>query len=340
VAESANLFAQQEANRRKSRRVVFLFVLFFAWLGFGGDFIWYLATKNAPPAHHHIFPFVGLAMIALAIGMTGWSWFIGPSAILWSTGARKLEDPRTDQEKQLMNVVEEMSIASGLPKPAVYVIDDADPNAFATGHDANSASLAVTTGLLALVSRDELQGVVAHEMGHVKNLDVRLMTTLAALVGVVALVANGAWRFMPWGSSGRDRDEEGGSNGALVAVLFVIWIISWMLAPLVTRLLALAVSRDREYLADASGAQFTRNPAALASALEKIEHTDIPSSVIKGGAAHLCIADPLGRAVSNREGKLADLLATHPPMAIRIARLKAMAYRAANNNDVSVPALG
>lgn len=338
MAESANLFAQQEANRRKSRWVVFLFVLFFAWLGFGGDFIWYLATKTAPPGHHHVFPFVGLAMVALAMGMAGWSWLIGPSAILWSTGARKLEDPSTPEEKQLVNVVEEMAIASGLPKPAVYVIDDADPNAFATGHDAKTASIAITTGLLGLCNRDELQGVIAHEMGHVKNLDVRLMTTLAALVGVVALISNGAWRFMPWGSSGRDRDEEGGSNNALVAVLFVVWIISWMLAPLVTRLLALAVSRDREYLADASGAQFTRNPAALASALEKIEHADIPSSVIKGGAAHLCIADPLGRAVSNREGKLADLLATHPPMAIRIARLKAMAYRASTGKDTALTA--
>jgi heat shock protein HtpX len=338
VPESANLFAQQEANRRKSRWVVFLFVLFFAWLGFGGDFIWYLATKTAPPGHHHVFPFVGLALVVLAMGMAGWSWLIGPSAILWSTGARKLEDASTPEEKQLMNVVEEMAIASGLPKPGVYVIDDADPNAFATGHDAKTASIAVTTGLMGLCSRDELQGVIAHEMGHVKNLDVRLMTTLAALVGVVALVSNGAWRFMPWGSSGRDRDEEGGSNNALVAVLFVVWIISWMLAPLVTRLLALAVSRDREYLADASGAQFTRNPAALASALEKIEHADIPSSVIKGGAAHLCIADPLGRAVSNQEGKLADLLATHPPMAIRIARLKAMAYRASTGKDTALTA--
>ena len=338
MAESANLFAQQEKNRRESRWVIILFVLFFAWLGFGGDFIWYLSTKNAPPGHHHVVPFVGLAMVALAMGMTAWSWLIGPSAILWSTGARKLETPSTPEEKQLVNVVEEMAIASGLPKPAVYVIDDADPNAFATGHDEKSASIAVTTGLLGLVSRDELQGVIAHEMGHVKNLDVRLMTTLAALVGVVALIANGAWRFMPWGSSGRDRDEEGGSNGALVAVLFVIWILSWMLAPLVTRLLAMAVSRDREYLADASGAQFTRNPAALASALEKIDHADIPSSVIKGGAAHLCIADPLGRAVSNKEGKIADLLATHPPMAIRVARLKAMAYRASTGKDAALTA--
>jgi heat shock protein HtpX len=339
VAESANLFAQQEANRRKSRRVIFLFVLFFAWLGFGGDLIWYLATKHAPPGHTHVFPFVGLAMIALAAGMTGWAWLIGPSAVLWSTGARKLDTPSTPEEKQLVNVVEEMAIASGLPKPAVYVIDDPDPNAFATGHDPATASLAVTTGLMGLCSRDELQAVVAHEMGHIKNLDVRLMTLLAALVGVVALVANGAWRFMPWGVSGRDRDEEGSSgNGALVAVLFVVWIVSWMLAPLITRLLALAVSRDREYLADASGAQFTRNPSALASALEKIDHADIPSSVIKGGAAHLCIADPLGRSVSNKEGKLADLLATHPPMAIRIARLKAMAYRASTGKDAALTA--
>ncbi len=324
----ANLFAQQEANRRRSWWVVAAFVVFFAWLGFGGDWIWYLASRGAPPAHQHVFPWLGLGTIVLALGMTGWAWLTGPSAVLWSTGARLIEQPSTPEEKQLVNVVEEMAIASGLPKPAVYVVDDADPNAFATGHDPKSASIAVTTGLLALCTRDELQGVVAHEMGHVRNLDIRLMTMLAALVGVVALVSNGAWRFMPWGGS-RDSDEEKGSNSALVVILFAVWVVSWMLAPLVTRLLALAVSRDREYLADASGAQFTRNPAALASALDKIAHTNAPSTVIKGGAAHLCIADPLGRAVSSREGKLADLLATHPPMPIRIARLKAMAYRAA-----------
>jgi heat shock protein HtpX len=268
-------------------------------------------------------------MSVLALGMTWFSWLTGPKMILWSTGARKIDTPANPQEQQLVNVVDEMAIASGIPRPAVYIVDDPDPNAFATGHDQPTASIAVTTGLLGLLSRDELQSVIAHEMGHIRNLDVRLMTLLAALVGVVALISNGAWRFMPWGGGSRDDDERGGSSaGPLVAILFVVWIISWLLAPLVTRLLAMAVSRDREYLADATSAQFTRNPAALASALEKIEHTDIPSSVIKGGAAHLCIADPLGRAVSSREGKLADLLATHPPMPIRIARLKAMAFRA------------
>jgi heat shock protein HtpX len=170
-------------------------------------------------------------------------------------------------------------------------------------------------------------------MGHVKNLDVRLMTLLAALVGAVALASDGMGRMM-WGGArsgsfsgvGRSRDKKD-NLGPLLLVLLVVWILSWMIAPFVTRLLALGVSRKREYLADAMSAQFTRNPLALASALDKIEHADEPTTSIKRGSAHLCIADPLGRKSSLKEGKLADWFGTHPPMAIRIARLKAMGYQ-------------
>jgi len=337
VSENGNLFAQQEANRRRSRRLVIGFILFFAWLGFGGDFILYEYTKGgAPGAYHHVFPFLGIVLSIIAGIMAMWAWSTGPKRVLWSTGARELTDPETPQETQLVNVVEEMAVASGLPKPKIWIIPDADPNALATGHDENTSSIAVTQGLLDLCSRDELQAVIAHEMGHIKNLDVRLMTQLAALVGAVTLIGDGVSRTMFYGgnslgggrrSGGGDRDDKGG-GGAIVVVLLVLWIVSWILAPIIMRLMALGVSRDREYLADAMSAQFTRNPMSLATALGKIEDADAPTKSIKGGAAQMCIADPTGRHVNSKEGKVAELFGTHPPMALRIARLKAMGYQA------------
>lgn len=329
MSDEVNLFAQQEANRRRSRWLVIGFVLFFAWLGFGGDYIAYLATQHAPPqSYHHLFPWIGIVLTALGAGMAKYSYSTGPKNILKSTGAREIIDPQTSQETQLVNVVEEMSVASGITKPHIWIVDDPDPNAFATGHDESDSNIAVTQGLLAVCSRDELQAVVAHEMGHIKNLDVRLMTLLAALVGAVTLIADGAGRVMFNGGFGRSRrssSDRGGSN-PLVILLFVVWIVSWILAPFITRMLAMGVSRKREYLADAMSAQFTRNPSALASALTKIESASAPTTSIKGGAAHLCIADPLGRAVNGSEGKMAELFGTHPPMPTRIARLKLMAY--------------
>ncbi|HUQ82693.1 MAG TPA: M48 family metallopeptidase [Gemmatimonadaceae bacterium] len=253
--------------------------------------------------------------------------------MLWSAGATEIETPSGDLETRLVNVVEEMSVASGLTRPRIWLIRDADPNAFATGFDAEHAHIAVTQGLLETCSRDELQAVIAHEMGHVKNLDVRLMTFLAALVGAVALMSDGVGRMLRGGArfgafSGGGRSRGKRDNlGPLVVVLVAVWLLSWLIAPFVTRLLALGVSRKREYLADAMSAQYTRNPAALASALEKIERADAPTLSIKRGSAHLCIADPLGRKSSLREGKLADIFGTHPPMAIRVARLRAMGYQ-------------
>ncbi len=340
--DSANLFEQQEANRRRSRWLILGFVLFFAWLGFGGDVIAHLATRDAPvEAYHHVFPWFGIALSLLAAAMAAYAWQTGPQKVLWSTGAHELSSPTTAEEKQYVNVVEEMAIASGLPRPRVYLVDDPDPNAFATGRDPQTACIAVTTGLLAACSRDELQAVVAHEMGHVKNLDVRLMTLLAALVGAVALIGNGLGRVLRGGVrvggvGGGRRGGRKGNLGPLILVLLALWILSWILAPIITRLLALGVSRKREYLADAMSAQFTRNPMALASALEKIENASEPTRAIKSGSAHLCIADPVGRRANLHSGKLADLFGTHPPMVMRIARLRAMAYQAAKRDGTFV----
>jgi len=333
--ESTNLFEQQDANRRRTRWLVVAFIAFFGWLGFGGDWILYELTRDAPPnAYRHVFPWAGIALTVFAGLLAAYAWKTGPNKVLWSAGAREIETASGDSETRLVNVVEEMAIASGLPRPRIWLIPDPDPNAFATGLDAEHAHIAVTDGLLAMCSRDELQAVIAHEMGHVKNLDVRLMTFLAALVGAVALMSDGVGRMLRGGvrfgalTGGRSRGKRD-NLGPLVVVLIAVWLLSWLIAPFVTRLLALGVSRKREFLADAMSAQFTRNPLALASALEKIEHAEAPTMSIKRGSAHLCIADPLGRKASLREGTLADIFGTHPPMAIRVARLKAMGYQEA-----------
>jgi heat shock protein HtpX len=226
-------------------------------------------------------------------------------------------------------VVDEMSIAAGLPRPRIYIVPDPDPNAFATGRDPAHASIAVTKGLLDMVSRDELQGVVAHELSHVRNLDIRLMTVIAAMVGAAVLIADWTTRGLRMGAGGgssRGRSREKGGGGLLVLIMFALWLLAVVLAPAIGQALAMLVSRKREYLADASGAELTRNPLALATALTKIDAAAAPTASIKRGTAHLCIADPLGRALGLRQGRWANLMASHPPMANRIAVLREMAF--------------
>jgi heat shock protein HtpX len=336
VSGEANLFAQQEANRRRSLWLIIGFILFFAWVGFGGDLAFYLMTAQAPPSsYHHVVPLIGFFTTFAAAWTCWYSWRYGPDRVLWSTGAWELIEPATPEQKQLVNVVEEMAIASGLPRPRIWIVPDQDPNAFATGRDAATSSIAVTEGLLSKLSRDELQAVVAHEMAHIQNLDVRLMTLLAGMVGAIALLSDGMGRMLRGGvrvrgsgvSGGR---RSGGRGGApLAVVILVLWLITLVVAPIISRLLAMAVSRKREYLADASGAQFTRNPMALATALEKLETATDATGSITRGAAHLCIVDPAPGALATKEGFLADFLGSHPPIRQRIIRLKGMAYQQA-----------
>jgi heat shock protein HtpX len=271
----------------------------------------------------------------------------GATLLLKATGAREIVSPSSDEEQRLVNVVEEMSIAAGTPKPHVWIVPEDAPNAFATGIRPEESHIAVTSGALATLNRDELQGVVAHEMGHVVNYDVRLMTLLTALVGMVAMIHSAPFRMLRsgrgggWGgggggfSGGRSRssskrsDSKGGGAGLgiLVIVLLVLWIISWIIAPLVTRYMAMKVGRSREFLADAMSAQFTRNPGALAEALVKIGGSTIKPRAIPKSSAQLCIADPFHSVWGDREGKMADLMATHPPLRERVQRLRAMAYQ-------------
>ena len=322
-----NLYEQQQSNRRKTWLVMLAFVAFFLFLGFGFDAFYLGAARGGFP--------VG-SVIALGIGSVSAavSYFSGDRAVLLSTAAQPVEALQasaTDADRlklrQLENVVDEMAIASGLPRPKVYVVPDADPNAFATGRDPAHASLAVTRGLLDTLDREELQGVVAHEMSHIRNLDVRVMTMVAALAGAVALLSDWARRGMAWGGGRRrDRDDDRG-GGAAGIILLVVWLVAILIAPLVAQLLAMMVSRRREYLADASGAELTRNPLGLARALEKIDAAAGPTPIVNRGTAHLCIADPLGRPMNLREGAVANLFASHPPMAARIDALKEMAFQ-------------
>jgi heat shock protein HtpX len=317
-----NLFAQQAANRRKSVWLVLGFVLFFAWVGFGGDLAFFLATRDLPaPHYHHVIPFIGLAALLFSGGTARYAWVNGPKRVLDASEAEELVNPATPELKRLDNVVEEMAIAAGIPKPKIWIIPDSDPNAFATGQDPLHAHIAVTEGLVQLLDRDELQAVIAHEMSHIRNYDIRLMTLLAAMVGAIALMSNVMRRLLR-GGSGR-----GGKKGnPLALVVLVVWVLTLILAPIVSALLSMAVSRKREYLADATGAQLNRNPLALASALEKVEGCTAPTTHIMRGSAHMCIVDPAERRVTEKEGALADLFASHPPMRLRVARLRGMAY--------------
>jgi heat shock protein HtpX len=330
----ANLFAQQESNRRRSAWLVAGFVLFFAWVGFGGDLALYFLSQDAGVGHRHTVPFMGLVASLVAGGICWYSWRKGPERVLWATGAREIFEPISDEEQRLLNVVEEMAIASGLPRPRVFVVPDTDPNAFATGIEPATAAVAVTQGLLQRLDRDELQGVVAHEMAHIQNFDTRLMTLLAAMVGAIALMSDGMGRMFRYGNipgRGGGRGGKGGGKGGtpIGLIILVLWLLTLIIAPVLSRLLAMAVSRKREYLADATGAQFTRNPAALASALQKLEASAEPTRSITRGAAHLCIVDPSASRLSSKQGLFADIFASHPPIGMRVSRLRGMAYQQA-----------
>lgn len=298
-----------------------VFIAFLGLIGLGFD-AFYLGTISADT-----FLPIG-TLIAIGIGSLTAAWGLrsGAKAVLSSTNAVPA-DPNNPAHKQLLNVVEEMSIAAGLPKPQVFIVPDPDPNAFATGKDPENSAIAVTQGLLDTLDREELQGVIAHEMSHVRNYDIRLMTVIAAMVGAILLLSDWARRGLFWGGGRRRSRSSGGSAGGAIALVFlVLWLVGVILAPLISQIIAMAVSRKREYFADASGAELTRNPMALARALQKLDDASARTESIKRGAAHLCIVDPLGRKINAKEGRAADLFADHPPIAKRIMWLKAMSY--------------
>jgi heat shock protein HtpX len=333
--QPANLYDQQARNRRKTAIVIGIFLLLLLFLGYGVDrFVIGAGFSRGPmdisrfdpshPGHPRQVTFPVATLAAIGVGtLTAWLGFrSGDKLVLASCRAVPL-DPTDVKARQLDNVVEEMAIASGLPKPRVYIVPDPDPNAFATGRDPAHASLALTQGLLAVMNREELQGVVAHEMSHIRNYDTRVMTVTAALLGAALLLHDWTARSGSW-RGGDSGDRKGSGAGQIV--LFVVWIVLVVLAPLIGQLIAMSISRSREYLADASGAELTRHPMGLASALRKLQAAAAPTRSISRGTAPLCICDPLEHPLSDREGFWADLLATHPPLAQRIKILEEMAY--------------
>jgi heat shock protein HtpX len=269
------------------------------------------------------------AVIALVIAVAGaWgSYYFSDRLVLAVSGAR--EAPR-DQYPYLYNAVEGLAIAAGIPAPRLYLIEDTAPNAFATGRDPEHAAIAVTTGLVEKLDRLELEGVLAHEMSHIQNYDVRLATITTVLVGMVVMMSDFFQRSMLYGRRfGRRSDRSAGSG-----VLLIVGLALAILAPLFAQILRLAISRNREYLADASAAMLTRYPEGLASALEKISADPEPLEAANKATAHLYIINPL------REwgGWANSLFTTHPPAEERIRRLREMEGFAAPGQETTPPA--
>jgi len=270
-------------------------------------------------------PGAGVGGVAIAVviaaAMNLFAYFAGPSAVLAMSGAREIQKR---DHPQLFNVVEEMAIAAGLPMPRIYIIDDTAMNAFATGRDPQHAAVAITKGLLMKLNRDELQGVMAHELSHVKNRDMLYMTLAAILVGAVALLADMFLRGLWYSGAGVRRRRSSRDQGGAQAIFAILAILAAILAPIVARLLYLACSRRREYLADASAAALTRYPEGLASALEKISGDREVLEAANRATAHLYIVHP----VRSFEERASALMSTHPPVEERIAILRSMGHSA------------
>jgi heat shock protein HtpX len=261
---------------------------------------------------------IGAIIIGLVAALA--SYFLGDSLVLTVSGAKEVTK---ESAPQLMNVVQEMAIASSVPMPRVYLIDDTAPNAFATGRDPKHASVAITTGLLQKLDREELQGVMAHELSHVRNYDIRFSLMVGVLVGSVALLADFFLRFTFWGGGGRRRGGDRDSGGAQ-AIVFLIAIMLAVVAPIAARLVQLAISRQREYLADASAVELTRNPVGLEQALAKIAADPEVLEVANRATQHLYFENPI-KKFEQRSSKLFD---THPPVLDRVNRLRSLSGQA------------
>lgn len=297
------MYTQVAANKRKSILLVFLFVAFISAIGY----VYSLATGREGVV---IFA-AGFAIIYALI-----SYFFSARMALSVAGAQPIEKA---QAPELYRIVENLSITAGLPMPKVYIINDPSPNAFATGRDPKHAVVAVTTGILQILEKEELEGVIAHELSHVGNYDIRFMAIVMALVTVVSMLSD---FFFHLSFFGRD-DEEGGNSNPLA---LAISIVAALIAPVVAVLLQLAVSRRREYLADASGALLTRYPEGLARALEKIEGANQPLTHASTTNAHMYISNPFSGV--SKASFVAGLFSTHPPIKDRVRRLREMGGQA------------
>jgi heat shock protein HtpX len=297
----ASLYTQQGKNVFRTWMLMTVFLVIVVGVGW---FISYYYNSSA----------ILYVAIALALSMNiGAYWFSDKIAIA-QAGAKPADEI---QYKELHRVVENLAITAGLPKPRVYIIDDPAPNAFATGRDKNHAVIAVTSGLLQMMDRNELEGVIAHELSHVGNRDILVMTVAVVLVGVISLLANIFLRVSFWGGGmGQDRDRNGN------VFVLIAGIIAIILAPIAAQLIQLAISRKREFLADASGALLTRYPEGLESALNKLGSYQAPMRRASTTTAHLYITNPFGAHPAGQW--MQKLFSTHPPIPERIAALEGL----------------
>lgn len=319
-----------QANKRNSVILVAIFCLFVAAVAMILGLAIIAYTSPSTFRHLNVMQavLIGLVAVGISLAISFLSYYAGADIIAAVSGARPIEHK---DDPELFNVVEEMAIAAGLPMPAVYLIRDPAPNAFATGRDPQHAIVAITTGLRQKLTRDELQGVMAHEMSHVRNYDIRLMMLLAVLVGMVAMLADLFWQIIFRTGGGRDNrsDKEDKGSGAIMIVLMVLAVILAIIAPMLAQIIQLAVSRQREYLADASAVELTRNPEGLASALQKL---DADKEILQGanrGTAHLYIVNP----IKKYEARAESMFASHPPIQDRIRRLLALAHSKSSSAD-------
>jgi heat shock protein HtpX len=287
------VYSQIDANKRKTFFLLFGFSLLVSLLSFGIG--WYFGSYA-----------ISIFAIVFAGGYALWSYYASDKLALSINNAKQIQK---NDATELWRIVENLAITTGLPMPRVYIINDPAMNAFATGRDPNHAAVAVTTGLLETMTKQELQGVLAHELGHVQNYDIRVSMLAFGLVAAVSIISDTVLRMMFWSG-----DDDNGSN----PIAIVVGVIALILAPLVATMIQLAVSRKREYLADATGALTTRYPEGLASALEKIRDNAKPMQKQSPSTAHLFFTNPLsGKSVNN-------LFSTHPPIEARIAALRGM----------------
>jgi heat shock protein HtpX len=283
------------ANKRNT---VFIILLFLVIIGALSAIVsWYYGDWR-----------ITILVLVISAAYAVFQYFVGASETLALSGARQIQ--KADNPR-LYRIVENLAITEGLPMPKVYIINDAAPNAFATGRDPQHAVVAATSGLLELMTDQELEGVMAHEMGHVKNYDIRVSLIVFGLVVVIGLIADIFLRMIFWG--GRSRNN---NSGPAMLILLVVGLVAAILAPIVAALVQAAVSRQREYLADATSALTTRNPQALASALLKLQEYGRPVRRTNTSMSHLWISDP------NKPGFMSRLFSTHPPIAQRVARLE------------------
>jgi heat shock protein HtpX len=289
------------ANKRNTVFIMIMFVIIIAAIAFAVNYIWGTGQEGGYGIFYAVVVGAGIYTVI--------QYFLAGKQALVITGAQEIQ--RTDNPR-LYNIVENLSITTGLPMPKVYIINDPAPNAFSTGRDPKHASVAATTGILDLMDDSELQGVMAHEMGHIQNYDIRVSTIVFGLVVAIGFLADVLLRLSFFGGFGGNNRNSGGGNPVVLALSLVALIVS----PILAALIQAAISRQREYLADASSAMITRNPPELESALAKLGQYGRPVRRQNSSMAHMWVADP------NKPGLIGRLFGTHPPIPDRIARLE------------------